>query len=108
VALHIAERDRWPQAIETGRALIKLVGEGGALVLVADGEAAALCLECQHDLMTGMKQLIIEGAEIRICEASLRARGLDPAGVPDYLVRVGLGAGELVRLQEEGFGYLRP
>ena len=104
----MAERTRWPQAIETARALARQAGEGAGLVLVADGGAAALCLECQHDLMTGMKQLIIEGAAIRICEASLRSAGLDPAGVPDYLERVGLGAAELVRLQGAGYAYLRP
>jgi intracellular sulfur oxidation DsrE/DsrF family protein len=50
---------------------------------------------------------LIDGAEIRICEASLRAAKQDPAGLPDYLKLVASGAVELVRLQEAGFAYLR-
>lgn len=54
-------------------------------------------------------ELTNQGVRFSICEATLKAREIDPGRVIEGVARIPSGAYEIVRLQtEEEYAYLKP
>lgn len=55
-----------------------------------------------------VRELLSRGVRIAACARSLRNHGLDPGALVEGMVAVPGGVTEVVRLEADGFAYLRP
>jgi len=60
------------------------------------------------DLMTRAQSLTVGGIiEFRMCRVAARGRGFTPKDIHGFVTMVPMGDAEIVRLQQEGYGYMR-
>lgn len=60
------------------------------------------------DLMTRAQSLTVGGIiEFRMCKIAAKGRGLDPKDIHGFVSMVPMGDAEIVRLQHEGYSYMR-
>jgi len=65
-------------------------------------------LDKYKDLMTRAQSLTVGGIiEFRMCKVAAKSRGLDPKGIHGFVTMVPMGDAEIVRLQQDGYGYMR-
>ena len=76
--------------------------------MVVNGPAAQLLKKENEELAARGAALMPQGLAIRVCNNALKAFGVDPAELWDGVEIVPAGVVEVVKLQREGFAYLRP
>lgn len=60
------------------------------------------------DLMARAQSLTVGGIiEFRMCKIAAKGRGLDPKDIHGFVTMVPMGDAEIVRLQHEGYSYMR-
>ncbi len=60
------------------------------------------------DLMTRAQSLTVGGIiEFRMCRIAARGHGYEPQDIHGFVTMVPMGDAEIVRLQHEGYGYMR-
>jgi len=60
------------------------------------------------DLMTRAQSLTVGGIiEFRMCQIAARGHGFEPKDIHGFVSMVPMGDAEIVRLQQEGYGYMR-
>lgn len=65
-------------------------------------------IEKYKDLMTRAQSLTVGGIiEFRMCKVAAKGRGFDPKDIHGFVSMVPMGDAEIVRLQHEGYGYMR-
>ena len=69
----------------------------GIVPLTADGEGA-----------DDVRSLIGEGVSFKACSNTLEMKGIDESDLVDGVETVSSGVGELTRLQDDGYAYIRP
>lgn len=85
-----------------------LPDEAFRAVLVVNGPAAQLLIRANGELAARAAQLAGEGLSIRVCNNALKAFNVDAADLWEQCEVVPAGVVELVKLQREGFAYIRP
>lgn len=78
--------------------MVLVVNSQGVTELTADNTAIARPLEKAHHL----------GLSIRVCRNALQAAGITPAALFPQCMVVPSGIVELVRLQGDGYAYVKP
>lgn len=95
-ALTIAENLTQDETVEMDA--IEVVAQAdGIEPLTADGE------DSDH-----VRSLLDDGVAFKACGNTLDMEDLDEADLVDGVETVPTGAGELTRLQDEGYSYIRP
>lgn len=85
-----------------------LPGESFRMVLVANGPAVTLFTADHAELAARGAELAAMGLDIRLCANALKSHGIASDALwPDSHV-VPAGVVEIVRLQREGFAYIKP
>ena len=91
-----------------GNALKALAGAPASIVLVVNGAAVQLLGKGNPDYADGLSSVMAQGVSVRACANSLNDFSL----FPDFLVPgcevVPAAIVELVRLQGEGYAYVKP
>ena len=65
-------------------------------------------LEKYKDLMTRAQSLTVGGIiEFRMCRIAAKSRGFEPRDIHGFVSMVPMGDAEIVRLQHEGYSYMR-
>lgn len=60
------------------------------------------------DLMTRAQSLTVGGIiEFRMCRVAAKGRGFEPKDIHGFVTMVPMGDAEIVRLQQEGYAYMR-
>lgn len=85
-----------------------LPGETFRIVLVANGPAVQLFTRENEALAERAKGLMAEGLSIKLCNNALKAFNVSAADLWEGCEVVPAGVVEIVKLQREGFAYLRP
>ncbi|WP_243312776.1 DsrE family protein [Fundidesulfovibrio agrisoli] len=95
-------------ARNAANALKALAGAPASIVLVANGPAVQLLGKANPDHAATLSNLLAQGVSVRACANSLNDFSL----FPDFLVPgcevVPAAIVELVRLQGEGYAYVKP
>lgn len=105
--VHVPEEARVDRALRNVRNLLDDFGREVEVVMVLNGDAVgALAPGSAH--IDAMRKLQVRGVRIMACARSLRKHGLDPDVLVEDVVTVPGGVTEVVRLEAEGFAYLRP
>lgn len=85
-----------------------LPGESFRMVLVANGPAVRLFTREHADLAARGAELADMGLDIRLCANALKGNGIAPDDLWAGCRVVPAGVVEIVRLQREGFAYIKP
>ena len=85
-----------------------LPGETFRMALVANGPSAKLFTSDHADLAERGENLLEQGLSIRLCNNALNAFVPDRSRLWPGLEVVPAGIVEIVRLQREGFAYIKP
>jgi intracellular sulfur oxidation DsrE/DsrF family protein len=105
--VHVPEEARAGRAFKNVRNLLDDLPGGIEVVMVLNGDAvAALAKASPH--AEDVRELTAHGVRIAACARSLRNHGLDPGALVEGVVAVPGGVTEVVRLEGDGFAYLRP
>lgn len=85
-----------------------LPGENFRMVLVANGPAVRLFTNEHPELATRGAELAAQGLDIRLCANALKSHNIAPDALWPNSRVVPAGVVEIVRLQREGFAYVKP
>ena len=85
-----------------------LPDESFRMALVANGPAVKLFTRSDRDLAEQGEKLAEQGVEIMLCNNALNKFGIDREQLWACASVVPAGVVELVRLQREGFAYIKP
>lgn len=85
-----------------------LPGETFRMALVANGPAVKLLTGEHADLAARGAELAAMGLDIRVCANALKGNGIKPEQLWPGCRVVPAGVVEIVRLQREGFAYIKP
>ncbi len=85
-----------------------LPGEDFRIVMVANGPAIQLFTRSNTEQAERGAMLMKGGLSIRICNNALKAFNVSPDDLWEGCEVVPAGVVEIVKLQREGFAYLRP
>ncbi|MGB9713224.1 MAG: DsrE family protein [Dissulfurimicrobium sp.] len=108
--IHVAQADKWDTA--AGNAInflkTKQTGEELRVRMIANADAVTRCTQCDRPLFDVLKQIVLEGGEIYLCENALRNFGIHVSRLPEIFKTVPAGIRALVELQNDGWRYVRP
>ncbi len=105
--VHVSDAARVGRALKNVRNLLDDLAGEVEVVLVANGDAVeALAPASSHAGL--VRELLSRGVRVAACARALRNHGLDPGELVDGVVTVPGGVTEVVRLEGDGFAYLRP
>jgi len=105
--VHIPDGERVGRALNNVRNLLDDLPGEIEVVLLMNGDAVeALAPSSAH--AGSVRGLLARGVRIVACARSLRNHGLDPGALVEGVVAVPGGVTEVVRLEGDGFAYLRP
>lgn len=85
-----------------------LPGENFRVVMVANGPAVQLFTRANAEQKARGAALMAEGLSIRLCNNALKAFQVSAEDLWEGCEVVPAGVVEIVKLQREGFAYLRP
>ncbi len=108
--IHVAEDTRWEVAVVNAINFLKSLKEGeeGELVMVANANAVTRCVQCEPELFKGIRQVVLDGGQIYVCENALRKFGIPKDRLPEVFKTVPAGIRALVEFQIQGYHYVRP
>ena len=108
--IHVAQKERWDIAVKNGLNFLKTKkpDEELRVRLIANGDSVSRCTKCDRDLFDNIKQLVLDGGEIFLCENSLKAFDIPKTRLPEVFKTVPAAIRALVDLQLEGWIYVRP
>jgi intracellular sulfur oxidation DsrE/DsrF family protein len=105
--VHVPEAARVDRALRNARNLLDDLPKKVEVVLVLNGDAVrAVTPASAH--AGAVRELLGRGVRIAVCARSLRNHGLDTQALVEGVVTVPGGVAEVVRLEGEGYAYLRP
>jgi intracellular sulfur oxidation DsrE/DsrF family protein len=107
VVVHVPDAARVGQALNNIRNLLDDLPGGIEVALVLNGDAVESLVPASPHA-GAMRALLERDVRIRACARSLRNHGLGDARLVEGVETVPGGVAEVVRLESEGFAYLRP
>jgi uncharacterized protein len=107
VVVHVPDGERVGRALNNVRNLLDDLEGEVEVVLVLNGDAvAAVGPSSSH--AGAVREVMARGVRIAACARSLRNHGLGEGPLLEGVVTVPGGVSEAVRLETDGFAYLRP
>ena len=106
--IHLSDRDKWGSVLSLATQLMG-VSEGKDLeiIIIADIFAGAVCIACNKSLKQQMIDFVKAGQKIMVCEESIKCLNIPLKSLPDFIQSVPVGLSEIIRLQGDGFRYIK-
>jgi len=108
--IHVAQKERWEVAVTNALNFLKnrQPGDNLQVCLVANADSVTRCIKCDRPLFDRLKQLVLDGGHIYLCENALAAFDIKRSRLPEFFETVPAGIMALVELQRDGWIYVRP
>ena len=108
--IHVGSSDQWHIAAQNSLNFIKSVEEQEELLvrIVANNDAVTRCIKCDRPLFDKLKQIVLDGGEIFVCESSLNDNGINKERLPEFFKTVPLAAKTMAEWQQQGWAYIKP
>lgn len=106
---HVDELEKWRLLLNNVANLMAEVEGSLKIVVVANSVAVEeYVAEAFAGNLGKMESLAEQGVQFVACQNALRAHNVEQDGLPQFVQIVPAGVYELVRLQHEGYAYLKP
>ncbi len=108
--IHVAQKERWDIGVKNAINFLKTKKEDETLKvkIIANGDSVTRCTKCDRELFDNLKQLVLDGGEIYLCENSLKAFDIPKTRLPEIFKTVPAAIRALYDLQRNGWIYVRP
>ncbi len=108
--IHVAQQERWDVAATNALNFLKTRADGEELRvrIIANADSVTRCIRCDRPLFDKLKQIVLDGGEIYLCENSLRAFEIPKSRLPEFFKTVPAAIRALVEFQSQGWVYVRP
>ena len=104
IIIHISDRDKWRFVLNQIARLMEVEeGSKSDVTIIADGFAVGVCIACDRMLREQMADFVRGGGQLLECEESLRFLNMKSENLPDFILPVPNGVGEVIKVQGEGF-----
>jgi hypothetical protein len=108
ILIHISDRDKWRLVLNQIAQIMEVeVASKPDIIIIADGFAVGVCIACDRMLREQMADFVDSGGRLLGCEESLGVVNMKSENLPDFIQAVSNGVEEIIRLQREGFQYLK-
>jgi intracellular sulfur oxidation DsrE/DsrF family protein len=108
ILIHISDRDKWPAVFSQLALLLKREdSQDMKIAILADVFAGTVCIACNPELEQQMSDFVKSGHRIYTCEESLRCLNIRTEKLPDFIQLAPTALGEIIRLLEEGYHYIK-
>lgn len=110
VIFHVDEIEKWNLVLNNTKNLITALQESKlSIEILANSEAVGYLVASNHT-ENNLKILrdLSTSVTFAACHNSLRALGIDPSSLLDFVSGVPSGVAELVIKQNEGYAYIKP
>ena len=108
VLIHISDRDKWRSVLSQVSRFTETIDEDSLeITIIADAFAGAVCIACDRFLRRRMENCVKEGHRILACEDSLQSLNMRPENLPNFIKPVPNGVQEIIKLQDEGYHYIK-
>lgn len=106
--IHISDRDKWSSALcVISRLMENSADKDIEVTIFADIFAGAVCIACNKNLKQQMIDFVEAGQKIIVCEESIRSLNIPLKSLPDFVQTVPVALSEIIKLQNEGFCYIK-
>lgn len=108
VHVNFAEPDRQKHGLRNVSNMLAAEGGQGEVVVVCHGPGIGLLVTGKTAAAEEVGKLMTEGVRFAACENTMREKAISKGDLLPGVATVPSGAAEVVRKQQEGFGYFRP
>jgi uncharacterized protein len=108
VHVNFADAERQKHGLKNMTNMLKEVQDSFEIEVVCHGAGIGLLVEDQTQHAADVERLNKEGVRFAACENTLRDKGIAKERLLPGVVTVPSGAVEVVRKQQEGYGYFKP
>jgi len=110
VIFHVDETNKWKLVLANTRNLLNALQDSKLTVeILANSEAVTFLTAANHseEELTTLSDLA-KTVNFSVCNNSLKALGIDPSSLLDFVTVVPSGVAELAIKQHEGYSYIKP
>ncbi len=107
VHINFADSERQKHGLKNVTNILK-AEKGAEIEVVCHGGGIGLLVKDQTDHATDVARLVTEGVRFVACENTLREKSIPKENLLPEVTTIPSGAVEVVRKQQEGFGYFKP
>ncbi len=108
VHVNFADAERQKHGLKNVSNILKEAKGEAEIVVVCHGAGIALLVKGQSKHAEEVARLIKAKVRFAACENTLRDKSIPRAGLLEGVTTVPSGAVEVIRRQQEGFGYFKP
>lgn len=108
VHINFGDAERQKHGLKNVTNILKAEGGKAEVVVVCHGPGIALVVKDKSPDAAEVERLIKEGVKFEACENTLKDKGIPKESLLPGVTTVPSGAVEVVRRQQDGFGYFRP
>lgn len=108
VHVNFGDAERQKHGLKNVTNVLKAEGGKAEVVVVCHGPGIALVVKDKSPDAGEVERLIKEGVKFEACENTLKDKGIPKESLIPGVTTVPSGAAEVVRRQQDGFGYFRP
>lgn len=105
--INFADPDRQRHGLKNAANALKLDGKA-EIEVVCHGAGIGLLVNGQSQATAEVQKLMQAGVRFRACENTMREKGIAKENLLAGVATVPAGAVEVIRKQQEGFGYFKP
>lgn len=108
VHINVGDTERQKHALKNVTNMLHAEGGRAEIVVVQHGGGIGLVVQGKSPDAAEVERLIRAGVKFEACENTLRERSIPKESLLAGVSTVPSGAAEVVRRQQDGFGYFRP
>jgi intracellular sulfur oxidation DsrE/DsrF family protein len=108
VHVNFGDIERQKHGLKNVTNVLKAEGGKADVVVVCHGPGIALVVKDKSPAAGEIERLLKEGVKFEACENTLKDKGIPKESLIPGVTTVQSGAAEVVRRQQDGFGYFRP
>lgn len=108
VHVNFGDAERQKHGLKNVTNMLKAEGGKAEIVVVCHGPGITLVVKDKSPDAGEVERLLKEGVKFEACENTLKDKGIPKESLISGVTTVPSGAAEVVRRQQEGFGYFRP
>ena len=108
VHVNFGDAERQKHGLKNVTNMLKAEGGKAEVVVVCHGPGIALVVKDKSPDAAEVERLIKEGVKFEACENTLKDKGIPKENLIPGVTTVPSGAAEVVRRQQDGFGYFKP
>jgi len=107
--IHVAQKERWMVGAKNALNFLKSAVEGDTLKvrIIANADSVTQCIKCDRPLFDKLKQLVLDGGEIYLCENSLKDFEINKSRLPEIFKTVPAAVRAVADMQTQGWLYMR-